>query len=77
MRGVVAAIWRSCRIYVRSYSELTFQDAAATIRRTGQDFEYQLDVQRVYEKGEEDILAEEAGEDAGTGGLGGKVWKVQ
>jgi len=48
----------------KGYSELIFKDAAARIRRTGQDFQYQLVVQRVYEEGEEDLLAEEEGEDA-------------
>jgi hypothetical protein len=49
---------------VKGYSELIFKDAAATIRRTGQEFQYQLVVQRAYEEGEEDLLAEEGGEDA-------------
>ncbi|KAF2853936.1 vacuolar import and degradation protein-like protein [Plenodomus tracheiphilus IPT5] len=54
---------------VKGYSELIFKDAAATIRRTGQEFQYQLVVQRAYEEGEEDLLAEEAGEDAGIDAL--------
>ncbi|KAF2876714.1 VID27 cytoplasmic protein-domain-containing protein [Massariosphaeria phaeospora] len=57
---------------VKGYSELIFKDAAATIRRTGQEFQYQLVVQRAYEEGEEDLLAEEAGEDGGVEGLGGE-----
>jgi len=57
---------------VKGYSELIFKDAAATIRRTGQDFQYQLVVQRAYEEGEEDLLAEEAGEDAEFEGLDGE-----
>lgn len=48
----------------KGYSELIFKDAAARIRRTAQDFQYQLVVQRVYEEGEADLLAEEEGEDA-------------
>lgn len=56
---------------VKGYSELIFKDAAATIRRTGQEFQYQLVVQRAYEEGEEDLLAEEAGEDAGIEALVG------
>jgi hypothetical protein len=49
---------------VKGYSELIFKDAVATIRRTGQEFQYQLVIQRAYEEGEEDLLAEEGGEDA-------------
>ncbi|KAJ5692513.1 Vacuolar import and degradation protein 27 [Penicillium macrosclerotiorum] len=45
----------------KGYSELIFKDAAATIRRTGQEFQYQLVIQRAYEEGEED-LAEDDGE---------------
>ncbi len=56
---------------VKGYSELIFKDAAATIRRTGQEFQYQLVVQRAYEEGEEDLLAEEGGEDAGIDALVG------
>jgi hypothetical protein len=57
---------------VKGYSELIFKDAAATIRRTGQEFQYQLVVQRAYEEGEEDLLAEEAGEDGGVEALVGE-----
>ena len=53
---------------VKGYSELIFKDAAATIRRTGQDFQYQLVIQRAYEEGEEDLL-EEGGEDAALDAL--------
>jgi hypothetical protein len=56
---------------VKGYSELIFKDAAATIRRTGQEFQYQLVVQRAYEEGEEDLLAEEGDEDVGADTLGG------
>lgn len=48
----------------KGYSELIFKDAAARIRKTAQDFHYQIVVQRVYEEGEADLLAEEEGEDA-------------
>ncbi|KAK4132646.1 VID27-domain-containing protein [Trichocladium antarcticum] len=47
----------------KGYSELIFKDASARIRRTAQDFQYQLVVQRVYEDGEAELLEEE-GEDA-------------
>lgn len=56
---------------VKGYSELIFKDAAATIRRTGQEFQYQLVIQRAYEEGEEDLLAEEGGEDAVLDALAG------
>ncbi|KAL2163248.1 hypothetical protein VTH06DRAFT_5304 [Thermothelomyces fergusii] len=49
----------------KGYSELIFKDASARIRRTAQDFHYQLVVQRVYEEGEAELLAEE-GEDGGA-----------
>ncbi|KAL1968246.1 hypothetical protein VTN77DRAFT_2081 [Rasamsonia byssochlamydoides] len=52
----------------KGYSELIFKDAAATIRRTGQEFQYQLVVQRAYEEGEEE-LAEEEDEQGATGAL--------
>ncbi|KAK4119103.1 VID27-domain-containing protein [Parathielavia appendiculata] len=48
----------------KGYSELIFKDASTRIRRTAQDFQYQLVVQRVYEEGEAELLAEEEGEDA-------------
>lgn len=47
----------------KGYSELIFKDATARIRKTAQDFQYQLVVQRVYEEGEAELLAEEDGED--------------
>lgn len=56
----------------KGYSELIFKDAAAQIRRTGQDFQYQLVVQRVYEEGEAELLAEEEGEDAEIDALVGE-----
>ncbi|KAJ9403625.1 hypothetical protein DTO045G8_8648 [Paecilomyces variotii] len=43
----------------KGYSELIFKDAAASIRRTGQEFQYQLVVQRAYEEGEEELADEE------------------
>ncbi|TLD24263.1 hypothetical protein PspLS_06460 [Pyricularia sp. CBS 133598] len=52
----------------KGYSELIFKDAAASIRRTAQDFQYQLVVQRFYEEGEAELLnegdEEETAEDA-------------
>ncbi|KAK1753182.1 hypothetical protein QBC47DRAFT_387961 [Echria macrotheca] len=48
----------------KGYSELIFKDSSARIRRTAQEFHYQLVVQRVYEEGEAELLAEEEGDDA-------------
>ena len=48
----------------KGYSELIFKDAAARIRRTNQDFQYQLVIQRAYEEGEEELLDDEDGADA-------------
>ncbi|KAI9676893.1 MAG: hypothetical protein M1817_006732 [Caeruleum heppii] len=55
----------------KGYSELIFKDAAASIRRTGQEFHYQLVVQRAFEEGEEELL-DEGGEDAVDGALAGE-----
>ncbi|KAF2000537.1 VID27-domain-containing protein [Amniculicola lignicola CBS 123094] len=55
---------------VKGYSELIFKDGAASIRRTGTDFQYQLVVQRAYDEGEEDLLEEEGGDDAALDALG-------
>lgn len=54
----------------KGYSELIFKDAAARIRRTNQDFQYQLVVQRAYEEGEEELGNDEDGEDAEIAALG-------
>ena len=43
----------------KGYSELIFKDAVASIRRTGQEFQYQLVVQRATEEGEEELDDEE------------------
>ena len=43
----------------KGYSELIFKDAAASIRRTGQEFQYQLVVQRAYEEGEAELADED------------------
>ena len=51
----------------KGYSELIFKDAGATIRRTGQEFQYQLVIQRAYEEGEEELAAEEGEEDPSDG----------
>lgn len=56
----------------KGYSELIFKDAAATIRRTGQEFQYQLVVQRAYEEGEEELVTEEEGEDGAAEALSGE-----
>ncbi|WEW59917.1 Vacuolar import and degradation protein 27 [Emydomyces testavorans] len=54
----------------KGYSELIFKDAAASIRRTGQEFQYQLVIQRAYEEGEEELVDEdnEGGDSEGLGG---------
>lgn len=54
----------------KGYSELIFKDAAASIRRTGQDFQYQLVVQRACEEGEAELLEENGGEDGASDGAG-------
>jgi hypothetical protein len=51
----------------KGYSELIYKDAVATIRRTGQEFQYQLVVQRAYEEGEEELAEDD--EDTGADGL--------
>ena len=50
-------------------SELIYKDAAASIRRTGQEYHYQLVVQRAYEEGEAELLAEEEDEDGAADAL--------
>ena len=54
----------------KGYSELIFKDAAASIRRTGQEYQYQLVVQRAYEEGEAE-LADDSDSDGGLSGLAG------
>lgn len=44
---------------LKGNSELIFNDAAASIRRTGQEFQYQLVIQRAYEEGEAELQAED------------------
>ncbi|KAK5124347.1 hypothetical protein LTR85_001564 [Meristemomyces frigidus] len=61
---------------IKGYSELLFKDAAAYIRRTGQEFQYQLVIQRAYEEGEAELLEEEGGEDGAADGLGEKDEKT-
>jgi hypothetical protein len=51
----------------KGYSELIFKDAVATIRRTGQEFQYQLVIQRAYEEGEEELAEDEDGNGAAEG----------
>ncbi|KAF2152671.1 VID27-domain-containing protein [Myriangium duriaei CBS 260.36] len=53
----------------KGYSELIFKDAAASIRRTGQEFQYQLVIQRAYEEGEAELLEEEEGGGSEGGSL--------
>nr|POE74346.1 vacuolar import and degradation protein 27 [Quercus suber] len=60
----------------KGYSELLFKDSAAFIRRTGQEFHYQLVVQRAYEEGEAELLEEEGEEDGTAVGLGDKDEKT-
>lgn len=48
----------------KGYSELIFKDAAASIRRTGQEFQYQLVIQRAYEEGEEELAEDDDGQGA-------------
>ena len=55
---------------LKGNSELIFNDAAASIRRTGQTFQYQLVIQRAYEEGEAELQAEE--EDDVAAALGGE-----
>ena len=43
----------------KGISELIYKDAAASIRRTGQEFQYQLVIQRAYDEGEAELAAEE------------------
>ena len=43
----------------KGYSELIFKDAIASIRRTGQDYQYQLVIQRAYEEGEKELSEDE------------------
>ncbi|KAL6870426.1 VID27 cytoplasmic domain-containing protein [Trichoderma novae-zelandiae] len=56
----------------KGYSELIFKDSTIRIRRTNQDFQYQLVVQRVFEEGEAELLADEEGEDAEIDALVGE-----
>lgn len=53
----------------KGFSELIFKDAAAFIRRTGHEFQYQLVVQRAYEEGEAE-LDEDGAEEVAVDGSG-------
>ncbi|EPE27848.1 C-terminal (heme d1) of cytochrome cd1-nitrite reductase [Glarea lozoyensis ATCC 20868] len=53
---------------MKGYSELIFKDGAARIRKTNQEFQYQLVIQRAYEEGEEELLDEEDAESATLAG---------
>lgn len=46
----------------KGYSELIYKDAVASIRRTGQEFQYQLVVQRAFEEGEQELAEDSDGE---------------
>src|SRR5437764_3570891 len=58
----------------KGYSELIFKDAVATIRRTGQEFQYQLVIQRAYEEGERELVEDD--EDGTGDDLGDKDEKT-
>ena len=60
----------------KGYSELIFKDAAASIRKTGQDFQYQLVIQRAYEEGEAELLEDEGAEEGAVDSLGDKDEKT-
>ncbi|SMR53487.1 unnamed protein product [Zymoseptoria tritici ST99CH_1E4] len=60
----------------KGYSELIFTDAAAFIRRTNQDYQYQLVIQRAYEEGEAELLEEEGAEDNAGDAVGDKDEKT-
>jgi hypothetical protein len=45
----------------KGYSELIYKDASISIRRTSTEFNYQLIVTKVFEEGEEELIAEEEG----------------
>lgn len=47
----------------KGFSELIYRDAVASIRRTSQDYNYELVIQRAYEEGEEDL--EDSDEEGG------------
>ncbi|EMC95758.1 hypothetical protein BAUCODRAFT_70801 [Baudoinia panamericana UAMH 10762] len=61
---------------IKGYSELLFRDSAAYIRRTGQDFQYQLVIQRAYEEGEAELLEGEGGPEAVADGHSDKDEKT-
>lgn len=54
----------------KGYSELIFKDAVASIRRTGQEYQYQLVIQRAYEEGEEELLTDEEAENGALSSSG-------
>ena len=51
----------------KGYSELIFRDSVVQIRRTTQDFNYQLVIQRAYEEGEAELSEHEADDDGIVG----------
>ena len=50
-------------------SELIFKDAAARIRRTTQEFHYEIVIQRAYEEGEAELAAEDEDEESAADAL--------
>lgn len=50
-------------------SELIFKDAAASIRRTTQEYHYEIVIQRAYEEGEAELAAEGDDEDGAADAL--------
>lgn len=48
----------------KGFSELIYRDARASIRRTSQEYNYELVIQRAYEEGEEDL--EDSDDEAGA-----------
>lgn len=60
----------------KGYSELIFKDSAAFVRKTGQEFQYQLCIQRAYEEGEADLLEDEGAEEGALEALGDKDEKT-
>lgn len=51
---------------IKGLSECLYKDAVATLRRTSDEFSYQLVIQRAYEEGEEELEGDE--EDSGDDG---------
>ncbi|BFZ56300.1 Vacuolar import and degradation protein 27 [Savitreella phatthalungensis] len=52
---------------IKGLSECIFKDAQASVRRTGQQYQYLLCIERAYEEGESDLEDDEGDEDGGGG----------